>query len=475
MTQAASTSKPTLLQANGRNDCTVGQLLTALADEPGLFALESSCNTAGYGRFSIVGVEPIDEIHTRRSVGQSGEVDPFEALEVSVDGLPRVDLAGHAFAGGWVGYVPYECGLPTAGLPLPDSAAPRFALHDSAAVYDHEAHCWTIGAVDLEKSRRPADERIRQWQERLQRAASSVVPELASAMPRAESPSIPPSNMTREAYFEKVERAIEYIRAGDIFQVNLTQRFTTNTYLDPLSLYLRLQQVNPADYSAFLAWPDQAVLSVSPELFVQLQPNGTMLTRPIKGTRPRMGDDASKRRELRNSPKDRAELTMIVDLLRNDFGRVCRFGSINVVDAAEVETHPTVHHLVASIVGQADPDIGRVDVLRAMFPGGSITGCPKIRAMQIIDELESTPREAYCGAIGYFGVDGSMNMNIAIRTMIQRGRSVHVYAGGAITADSNPADELEETLAKARGMFRALGIAPENAHATDHSLAARNH
>ena len=183
-------------------------------------------------------------------------------------------------------------------------------------------------------------------------------------------------------------------------------------------------------------------------------------TRPIKGTRPRGGsarEDETLRRALAESEKDAAELNMIVDLLRNDLGRVCSFGSVRVVDPGEIETHPTVFHRVATIEGRLTPGRGWAGLLRASFPGGSITGAPKIRAMQIIDELEPTRRTAYCGAIGMIGLDGSMSLSVAIRTMIQAGGSVHLHAGGAIVADSQPEEEYREILAKARGMFAALG------------------
>jgi len=188
-----------------------------------------------------------------------------------------------------------------------------------------------------------------------------------------------------------------------------------------------------------------------------------VVTRPIKGTRPRVGDeviDGLRRRELAGSEKDRAELTMIVDLLRNDLGRVCEFGSVRVVSAAELEVHPTVYHLVGTIEGQLRPEWDWADLLRASFPGGSITGAPKIRAMQIIDELEPTCRSVYCGSVGYIGLDGSVCLNIAIRTMIYEAGRLHLFAGGGIVADSDPADEYDETLAKAAGLLRALGYEP---------------
>ena len=273
--------------------------------------------------------------------------------------------------------------------------------------------------------------------------------------------------MSRKAYFKKIARAKRRIEAGDIYEVNLTQRFSVETPHAPLDVYRSLRRANPSAYAALIAWGDRAVISSSPELFLDLR-NGRVVTRPIKGTRPRGGntqDDDRLRRELATSEKDMAELTMIVDLLRNDLGRVCSFGSVRVESPGEIETHPTVLHRVATIEGRLRPDASWVDLLQASFPGGSITGAPKIRAMRIIDELEPTRRGVYCGSIGYLGLDGSLCLNIAIRTMFQVGSRVHVHAGGAIVADSEPEEEYEEIMAKARGMFQALGCGEPQASA----------
>ncbi len=438
------------------SSCTVGQLLSDVRDEPGLFVLESSCNTGGYGRYSIIGARPIDDLSRRLESSDADDNRPFGQLDAAVGRLPRVESTQCPFVGGWVGFIPYECGEAAVGIALTDAPAMRFALYDAAAIYDHNLAQWTLVAVDFPQSQTSAEKRLGEWRDRLDRVAScQSAPDTCCTLPANAAIA---SNMSREEYFAKVARAIEYIRSGDIYQVNLTQRFTVACDVDPLDLYLQLQRVNPADYSAYLGYSDRAIVCASPELFVQMDAEGSLVTRPIKGTRPRIGDDEAMRDELRNSEKDRAELAMIVDLLRNDMGRVCQHGSIVVTHAAQIETHPTVHHLVATIVGKANPNVNGVDVLRAMFPGGSITGCPKIRAMEIIRELEPSPREAYCGAIGFLSADGSMNMNIAIRTMIHRTGQVNLYAGGAITADSDPADEYNESLSKARGMFRALGI-----------------
>jgi para-aminobenzoate synthetase component 1 len=267
------------------------------------------------------------------------------------------------------------------------------------------------------------------------------------------------STFTRPAYQSAVRRAIEYIRAGDVFQVILSQRFTCGLPDHPRTIYERLRAASPAAYGAYLDYGHYALICNSPELFFRVtpQPDGsrTIVTRPIKGTRPRLpGMDAA----LRDSIKDQAELNMIVDLERNDLGRVCEIGTVKVTQPRAIEAHPTVYHGVATIEGTLREDVTFVDLLRAIFPGGSITGAPKIRAMQIIEELEPTRRGPYCGAIGYLAPDGSMEFNVAIRTMIVQDAQVHIPVGGGIVADSSPAEEYEETLVKAKALFAALGV-----------------
>ena len=268
------------------------------------------------------------------------------------------------------------------------------------------------------------------------------------------------SNFTRDAYLGAVEKAIDYIAAGDVFQVNLSQRFTTSLTEHPSLIYDRLRRDAPALYGAYLDHLDYALLCNSPELFLRVEREGAsgrrkVITRPIKGTRA-----AGMELALRDSEKDAAELNMIVDLERNDLGRVCEIGSVQVAQPRAIEAHPTVLHGVATIEGLLREDVSFVDLLRATVPGGSITGAPKIRAMEIIEELEPTRRGPYCGAIGYLAADGTIEFNVAIRTMIVRDGLVHVPVGGGIVADSDPLAEYEETLIKGKAMFAALGVLP---------------
>jgi para-aminobenzoate synthetase component 1 len=268
------------------------------------------------------------------------------------------------------------------------------------------------------------------------------------------------SNFTRPDYEAAVARVIDYIYAGDIFQANLTQRFRAElpAGLTPFTLYRRLRQLNPAPFAAYLDFGQVVIASSSPERFLSVR-NGRVETRPIKGTRPRgrsPAEDQALMRALLASEKDRAENVMIVDLLRNDLSRVCRDASVAVPELCICEAFATVFHLVSTIVGELEPGRSALDLLKASFPGGSITGAPKIRAMEIIAALEPTQRGPYCGTIGYIGFDGTMDSNIVIRTYALDGSTVTFQAGGGIVADSDPAEEYEESLAKARALIDAL-------------------
>jgi para-aminobenzoate synthetase component 1 len=357
----------------------------------------------------------------------------------------------------------------------------RFGLYDSAAVHDAVSDSWSIVVADhpsFPEDRPSVDARFRQWKEIFNTAGAHSLP----APPEQDEPQ---HNMSYAQYLQMVRQGREYIAAGDIFQVNLARRESYPVQEPPLETYLRLRRTNPGAYAAFVAWGnnhEKAIISASPELFLQLH-DRRVLTRPIKGTRPRLNDpqvDAAYRQELAESVKDRAELAMIVDLERNDIGRVCEFGSVQVICPDDspakpyaLEAHPTVYHLVADVTGRLRKDVDAVDLLRACFPGGSITGAPKVRAMEIIDELEPSERGVYTGAIGYLGLNGDMMMNIPIRTMIASCGQLHIYAGGGIVADSVPEEEYTETQAKALGLCRALGL--DMQHATTSRRGSNTH
>jgi para-aminobenzoate synthetase component 1 len=359
---------------------------------------------------------------------------------------------------GWVGYVGFGMArqlerLPAShreplGLPLM-----RLALFDRAIVLDHAARRATaIEALDLRERLGLSRDDDGDWIERWRSAARARSASVALAPPRAVC------EVDRDDYELMVRRALEYIAAGDIYQVNLSQRLRLEGVADAATAYSALRRDNPAPYAALLRWDDAAVASVSPELFLSVR-GSEVQSRPIKGTRPRTGDallDRAYREQLLASEKDAAELAMIIDLHRNDLGRACEPGSIHVRDARCVEEHPSVVHTVADIRGRLADGRGPLDLLEACFPAGSISGVPKIRALQIIDELEPVSRGVYTGAIGVLSLDGSMTMNVAIRTLQMRGSTALLHVGGGIVAESDPADEYDETLAKAGGILRAL-------------------
>jgi para-aminobenzoate synthetase component 1 len=363
------------------------------------------------------------------------EGNPFDALN---EQIAACHLEGEAPAepfplGAAIGYFGYDLKNFVERLPdnveddvgLPDC---WFGFYDNLLVFDH------------------AQQRV--WQiSRPTRAVSqhSNTPTLHR------STSALRSNFTRDSYRRAVLRAKEYIAAGDIYQVNLSQRFQCAVDSAPTDLYHALRKVNPAPYCAYLDIGDAQILSSSPECFLKIC-DRHVVTRPIKGTRPRDRDA----NELLQSPKDNAELVMITDLERNDFGRVCQFGSVRVSELVRVESYATVHHLVSTVEGLLRRDVSHVDCVRACFPGGSITGAPKIRAMEIIDELEPHARGVYTGAIGFLGFNGLTHLNVAIRTAVYQSGRLTFHAGGGIVADSEPDAEYDETLAKAQGIFNAI-------------------
>ncbi|WP_406701186.1 aminodeoxychorismate synthase component I [Singulisphaera sp. Ch08] len=368
---------------------------------------------------------------------------------------PEADVP--PFHGGMVGFIGYDFAPRLERLPRhaePDSriADLRFALYDTVVTVDHASGVVDLWAHDfLGEGDAARERRLELWRSSLERPDAPPRPRLSTLGPVR-------GDVTHADYLEAVSRVLEYIAAGDVFQINLSQRFVTTGEPEPLDLYLRLKARSPAPFAAYLQWNDLAVISASPEWFYQTR-GDRLVTRPIKGTRPRgktAEEDLRLANELATSEKDRAELTMIVDLERNDLGRVARFGSVQVSEPLTVESFAQVHHLVATVEGQLRPEAGPIDVVRALFPGGSITGAPKIRAMEIIDELEPTRRSLYTGAIGYFGRGGTSGFNIAIRTMLMEGDQVSYQVGGGIVADSSPEAEYRETLDKGRALREVL-------------------
>jgi para-aminobenzoate synthetase component 1 len=461
--------RPGLLRASWTWERPVSHLAALVGSWPDPAILESGPGFGAAGRWSVFAAHPRlvfesrDDRWTIRpgDGSQTGSNEALAALGGLLDqlGLAAADETPDAdtppFRGGLIGFYGYDLAPSIERLPRrcdADSRLPdiRFALYDQAITFDHATGTLDLWVADfLGDGPHETERRLRRLRDAVFHDESG--PPAPSRLGRVES------NFTKDAYLAAVGRALEYIRAGDIFQVNLAQRFEARGDVEPLDLYLRLRATSPAPFSALLRWDDLAVVSASPEWFYQTR-GEHIITRPIKGTRPRgrtSEEDARLASELRASPKDRAELTMIVDLERNDLGRVCRYGSVRVTDPLTVETFAQVHHLVATVEGRLRAEARPIDIVRAVFPGGSITGAPKIRAMEIIDELEPVRRGLYTGAIGYYSF-GASAFNIPIRTLIAEGDRAHYHVGGGIVADSDPEAEYEETLHKGRGLRAVL-------------------
>jgi para-aminobenzoate synthetase component 1 len=454
--------------------CPVAEVGKKVALKEPSFWLDSALGHARYGRYSFLGWDPFLVLEskgrtvriTREGRTQEFSANPFEVLKELLNAyrLPHQEGLPPFFAGA-VGYFGYDLCHHIERLPrtaLDDLGIPDLWLgfYDRVLVYDRGRRELAVFSSGLPAESGAA--RARRARERLAEARELLAvpaPEVEESSAASGEPITISSNFTPEEYVRAVARAREYIFAGDIFQVNLSQRFEAPLVSDPLALYLRLRRINPAPFAAYLRLPGMVVASSSPERFLCLR-GRRVETRPIKGTRPRSRDPVSDRalkRELWYSEKDRAELAMIVDLERNDLGRVCEIGSVKVHRLYCLETYATVFHLVATVVGILAPGRDFVDCLVASFPGGSITGAPKIRAMEIIDELETVCRGVYTGSIGYISFSGqSADLNIAIRTIVVRGGRVYFSAGGGIVADSVPELEYEETIAKARALMAAV-------------------
>jgi para-aminobenzoate synthetase component 1 len=446
--------------------------------------LDSSLVDAEIGRYSFVAADPVDWISARENrvhlngVSQAA-VDPLELVARRIEPFRHETIEGlPPFQGGVAGIFSYEWGRTLEQIPRArhdEFEAPDLALgvYDWVIGFDRLSHrSWLISTgypeADPERRSKAARRRLEEISKFLNESKPGITVQAlrsahAAPVELAERWPVPSergtwSNFSRDDYIAAVERVREYIAAGDCFQVNLAQRLIHPADVPPLELYRRLRARNPAPFSGYMDLGDFVVASASPERFLQVQ-DGSVTTRPIKGTRPRGRNQAEDRglaRELTASSKDRSENVMIVDLMRNDLGRVCRFGTVHVRKLCALETHPFVHHLVSEVGGELRPELGPMDLLRATFPGGSVTGAPKIRAMEIIAELEPNVRGPYCGSLAYIGFDRSMDASILIRTFTVGRGWIQFPVGGGIVADSCPAKEFEETMHKAAGLFRAL-------------------
>jgi len=441
------------------------------------YLLESIEGGEKWGRYSFLGSAPSVVIRSKGTlvetitdgvIVQQEASDPLTCVKellaqfspVEVDGLPR-------FFGGAVGYLGYDMirhfeALTTEKPALLDTYDSYFMITDTIVIFDtmrqkikvvSNAHI--SGEISPSEAYRQATEKIDDIIGRLH----TPVPPLDATTPQKPVQFV--SNMSRAHFEDSVEKAKEYVRSGDIIQVVLSQRFSGELTADPLDIYRVLRTLNPSPYMFFLRLDDTVIAGASPEVMVRKEGERVEL-RPIAGTRPRGATpetDAGLADELLADPKECAEHVMLVDLGRNDLGRVCTTGSVRVSELMLIERYSHVMHIVSNVQGQLSPDRDAFDLVRATFPAGTLSGAPKIRAMQIIDELEPVRREVYGGAVGYFSFSGNMDLAIAIRTLVIKDGKVHLQAGAGIVADSDPATEWQETINKGMAVMRAVEIA----------------
>ncbi len=441
------------------------------------FFLDSGMDPHKLGRYSFIGSDPflvleawgsdvtISQGNTKRSLTGN----PFDVLD-SLLKTYRLDYHSLPvpFIGGAVGYFSYDLchfierlpGTARDDLKLPEC---YLGFYDLVLAFDNlenKTYIVSTGFPEIKGAKRMdrAEKRLNELKNKLANASGSNTGAsmVYKSFPLGQLEL--KGNFTHQEYIKAVEKARQYIIAGDIFEVNLSQRFEAGLSVTPYDLYRRLRQINPAPFACYLGFDEVSVVSASPERFLRLREDWVE-TRPIKGTRPRgktPEEDETLANELLNSTKDRAENIMIVDLERNDLGRVCRYGTVKVTELAILEVFPTVFHLTSTVIGRLNKGKNGIDLLKATFPGGSITGAPKVRAMEIIDELEPTRRSVYTGSIGYLGFNGDLDLNIAIRTFLVKKKKAYFQVGGAVVYDSDPENEYQETLDKARALVDTL-------------------
>ncbi|MDH3974493.1 MAG: aminodeoxychorismate synthase component I [Deltaproteobacteria bacterium] len=448
------------LKQSNREKTLAETLFLSLSSLEAPFLLESGHGkVSDSNRYSFAGAAPFltmesegDKINIYREGKRSTSYgNPFTALHSLLKEFPAEPREDFPFTGGAVGYIGYEAGEHIESMPerkADNFSAPDIHLgfYDTIFIYDHLQSTLFLSSTGYPekgaKRRERAKERVKQFSDLIYNRKESGPDE--SRMGKVSS------NFDRKAYLNEVEKIKKYIESGDIYQANLSHRFSASFEGTPFSLYRRFTSANPVPFSACLELPGLSIISNSPERFLALRGN-RIESRPIKGTISRSADkseDILRKKALRESEKDRAEHIMIVDLVRNDLGRVCKYGTIKADSLMDIESYANLHHMVSTVSGEINEGIGPVDCIKAAFPGGSITGAPKVRAMEIIHEIEQCPRWIYTGSIGYIGFDGSMDLNIAIRTAFIKEGKVYFSTGGGIVADSIPESEYEETLLK---------------------------
>jgi anthranilate synthase component 1 len=452
--------------------------------EGNAFLLESVAGGENIGRYSYLGADPLEIISTKgrtATIGENGSSrsreleegeDPLDLIRGMLDNYRFVPVEGcDRFYGGAVGYLGYDAvrffeELPDEkpdDLEMPEA---HFMLTDTLVIFDHVTRKMRVVANahvtgDPQEAYWAAIERIDRLVDRLRRPLEMQPGGNGSVARIPSDPSAMRSTMTREQHREAVLKAKEYISAGDAIQVVLSHRMSAELDVDPFDLYRGVRAINPSPYMYYLSFGENKIIGASPELLVRCE-EGHVITRPIAGTRKRGANEAEDREleaDLLADEKERAEHIMLVDLHRNDLGRVCKPGTVSVDELMKVERYSHVMHIVSNVIGELSDDRDIYDVLRASFPAGTVSGAPKIRAMEIIEELEPVHRGPYAGIVGYFSFSGAMDTCITLRTMVVKGRTVHFQAGGGIVADSDPDAEYRETLMKAGAMLDAARMA----------------
>ena len=433
-------------------------LFSSIADQPWSVFLDSGFPQSIQGRYDIIATDPvctlitqgdITEI-TRNNLTLKSSLDPFDLVKEQL--FPAYqDFEDLPFNGGAIGYFSYDLARRLERLPVMANDGEQIAdmvigIYNWAVIVDHQQQKSFLVGHDCSQQK---------WLDLI--AQFSYLPTQQAPEPFVVTSAIS-SNMDKAAYTGAFNRIKQYLKEGDCYQVNLTQRFFAECTGNTWTAYQLLRKLNAAPFSCYLNLPWVHILSSSPERFLKLT-NGTVETKPIKGTRPRKQNDKEDQEQITsliNSKKDKAENLMIVDLLRNDISKTCKKGSVKVPVIFNVESYATVHHLVSTITGVLADNLHALDLLKSCFPGGSITGAPKIRAMEIIEELEPNRRGVYCGAIGYIGFNGNMDTNIAIRTLVHSNNTIRFWAGGGIVNDSVVDDEYQESFDKAAAMLNLL-------------------
>lgn len=430
--------------------------------------LESSMVHERLGQYSFVGWNPFLTFSylegTYNLNGQSFQGDPFQTLDILIEKYATKNETEFPFVGGGIGYFSYDLVRDLVKLPIHseqiiDVPTCYFNFYETIIIVDHLKEKVYISALGITEPKVSAIEKVKNSLDRISSNTQATTNYIQPKIWDVGSETLEfHSRFTKESYMKTVEEVRQYIKDGDVYIANLTHTFQTVTCQNPHNTYEVLRKINPAPFSGMLKFDDFTLISSSPERFLKIR-NGRVETRPIKGTRPRgktRGEDETNKKKLMESEKDQSELLMIIDLERNDLSKVCKPHSVKVKGLFDLETYATVYHLVGSIEGELKEDVSGIACIKACFPGGSITGAPKLRAMEIIEALEPTRRNIYTGCMGYLGFDGNIDLNIVIRSIVLKEGQAFMGVGGGITWESDCEAEYQETLDKAKALFRSL-------------------